>query len=61
MIEPGQLRRCTISAERGPFIILENFYANVEEEAWWILTPEGRKWMLTLQIEDFTEVIDEAR
>ena len=61
MIEPGQLRRCTISAERGPFIILEKFYANVEEEAWWILTPEGRKWMLTLQIEDFTEVIDEAR
>lgn len=56
MIEPGQLRRWTISAEKGPFIILESFYANAEE-AWWILTPEGRKWMLTLQIEDFTEVI----
>ena len=59
MIEPGQLRWWTSGAEQEPFVILEHFY--IGAGAWWILTPKGRDWEPHDEIEDFSEVIDEAR
>ena len=60
MIEPGQLRQLTVGVNQGdPFVILE--YSPTGLGAWWILTPRGRDWVPHDQIEEFSEVIDEAR
>ena len=60
MIEPGQLRRWTYeNAVQEPFVTLEHVY--IGAGAWWILTPRGRDWVPHDEIEDFSEVIDEAR
>ena len=58
-VEPGQLRWWTVGAKQEPFIILE--YSPTGSGAWWILTPKGRDWEPHDEIEEFSEVINEAR
>jgi hypothetical protein len=60
MIELGQLRQWTVGVNQGdPFVILE--YSPGGAGAWWVLTPKGRDWEPNEMIEEFSEVVVEAR
>ena len=58
MIEPGQLRRWIDSDKQDLFVILE--YDPEFGGGWWILDLDGRCWEPKYEVEDFSEVIDEA-
>jgi len=66
-VETGQLRYWKTIPSQSPFLILTPDTDHVlpphhtgNPRAWWILTPTGKDWEPNDEIEDHSEIINEA-
>jgi hypothetical protein len=61
-VETGQLRYWKTIPSQSPFLILTPDWLSDAGNplAWWILTPTGKGWEPNDEIEEHSEIINEA-